>query len=280
MRPKPMSRRTCALAGGAFCVVLLVAWHGARWPCAERAWPGARMQRNVSSQHVLDASGQRVYPYDRLMPLIFIGGVPRSGTTLMRVMLDAHPEVRCGAETRVIPRLLGMRAHWARSAREWRRLQEAGVSADVVDAAVGAFILEVVARHGEPAPRLCNKDPFSLKSTADLARIFPGARFLLMLRDGRAVAHSIISRRITISGFNLADYGACLRRWNAAVATMYAQCNAVGPQRCLQVYYEELVLQPSRTMHRVLEFLSLTWSDQVLHHERYVNQPGGVLLSK
>lgn len=28
------------------------------------------------------------------MPLIFIGGVPRSGTTLMRAMLDAHPEVR------------------------------------------------------------------------------------------------------------------------------------------------------------------------------------------
>jgi hypothetical protein len=28
------------------------------------------------------------------MPLIFIGGVPRSGTTLMRAMLDAHPDVR------------------------------------------------------------------------------------------------------------------------------------------------------------------------------------------
>jgi hypothetical protein len=37
---------------------------------------------------------RKVYPYDRYMPLIFIGGVPRSGTTLMRAMLDAHPEVR------------------------------------------------------------------------------------------------------------------------------------------------------------------------------------------
>lgn len=34
------------------------------------------------------------YRYHRNMPLIFIGGVPRSGTTLMRAMLDAHPEVR------------------------------------------------------------------------------------------------------------------------------------------------------------------------------------------
>jgi protein-tyrosine sulfotransferase len=37
---------------------------------------------------------RKVYPYNREVPLIFIGGVPRSGTTLMRAMLDAHPDVR------------------------------------------------------------------------------------------------------------------------------------------------------------------------------------------
>ncbi|KAJ3642795.1 hypothetical protein Zmor_025549 [Zophobas morio] len=36
----------------------------------------------------------KAYEYNRDMPLIFIGGVPRSGTTLMRAMLDAHPDVR------------------------------------------------------------------------------------------------------------------------------------------------------------------------------------------
>jgi len=47
--------------------------------------------------------------YDKDMPLIFVGGMPRSGTTLMRAMLDAHPDVRCGQETLLIPRLLFMR---------------------------------------------------------------------------------------------------------------------------------------------------------------------------
>lgn len=51
----------------------------------------ALMQRD---EKFVVGADQRVYPYHRNMPLIFIGGVPRSGTTLMRAMLDAHPDVR------------------------------------------------------------------------------------------------------------------------------------------------------------------------------------------
>lgn len=92
-------------------------------------------------------------------PLIFIGGFPRSGTTLMRVMLDAHAHVRCGEETRVIPRLLAMRATWSRSVKERIRLDEAGVTDQVLDSAVRAFLLEV----SERQPRV--KGPFDERST-------------------------------------------------------------------------------------------------------------------
>lgn len=37
--------------------------------------------------------------------VIWVGGMPRSGTTLLRVLLDAHPDVNCGAETLVLPRI-------------------------------------------------------------------------------------------------------------------------------------------------------------------------------
>ncbi|XP_062289124.1 protein-tyrosine sulfotransferase 1-like [Scomber scombrus] len=213
-------------------------------------------------------------------PLIFIGGFPRSGTTLMRVMLDAHNDVRCGEETRVIPRLLTMRATWSRSVKERIRLDEAGVTDQVLDAAVRAFLLEVIVGHGEPAPRLCNKDPFALKSLSYLSHIFPKAKFVLMLRDGRATVHSMISRKVTISGFDLNSYRDCLTKWSSAVETMYSQCKAAGETRCLPVPYEQLVLHPEEEMRKLLHFLELQWDPSVLHHEELIGKAGGVSLSK
>ncbi len=70
--------------------------------------------------------------YDKSVPLIWVGGVPRSGTTLMRVMLDAHPEVRCGEETRVIPRMLNMHLTMAHKPRQMERLREAKVNLQTV----------------------------------------------------------------------------------------------------------------------------------------------------
>lgn len=182
----------------------------------------------VAKRNYVVGSDQQVYSYDRYMPLIFIGGVPRSGTTLMRAMLDAHPDVRCGQETRVIPRILQMRQHWMKSKKETLRLEEAGVHHEVLDSAIAAFCLEVIARHGEPAPRLCNKDPLTLKSADYLSELFPASKFIFMVRDGRATVHSIISRQVTITGFDLSNYRQCMQRWNNAIATMYEQCKLVG----------------------------------------------------
>lgn len=217
--------------------------------------------------------------YSKDMPLIFIGGVPRSGTTLMRAMLDAHPEVRCGEETRVIPRILAMKQMWSRSGREKMRLDEAGVTDEVLDAAMQAFLLEIIVKHGEPANFLCNKDPFALKSLSYLAKIFPRAKFVLMIRDGRASVHSMISRKVTIAGFDLGSYRDCLTKWNRAIETMYTQCLEVS-EKCLPVHYEQLVLHPEKWMRTLLKFLEIPWNDAVLRHEELIGKAGGVSLSK
>lgn len=234
---------------------------------------------NRSPKVMVDRDNNAI-PYDKNMPLIFIGGMPRSGTTLMRAMLDAHPEVRCGEETRVIPRLLGIRTNWERSEVERTRLQEAGISGDVLDSAVSAFLLEIIAHHGEAAKYLCNKDPFTLKSSVYLQHLFPNAKFLFMIRDGRATVHSIISRKVTITGFDLKSYRQCLEKWNTAMEVMYSQCLRVGADKCMPVYYEQLVLQPELWMRRITKFLHIPWNNSVLHHEDFIEKPGGIAVSK
>jgi hypothetical protein len=99
---------------------------------------------------VWDSRTNNTYEYTGALPLIWIGGVPRSGATLIRVRLHAHSEVRYGAETRVIPRMLSMRAQWIGSAVESDRLRlrEAGVNDAVMDYATASFLMEVL--NGSP----------------------------------------------------------------------------------------------------------------------------------
>lgn len=135
--------------------------------------PFARPNKMVRQEkYVLDSENNK-YVYHRNMPLIFIGGVPRSGTTLMRAMLDAHPDVRCGQETRVVPRILQQYATWKTNKLEWTRLQEGGITQAVLSNAVAQFCLEIIATHGEPANRFCNKDPLTLKYGSLVNELFP-----------------------------------------------------------------------------------------------------------
>jgi len=217
------------------------------------------------------------------VPVIWIGGVPRSGTTLMRVALDAHPDVRCGAETRVIPRMLSVHAAMERSEAETTYLDAAGLTNSTIDGALAAYILTILTRHhGAPSPShlLCNKDPFTLRSMQRLLRLFPHSKFVLMIRDGRAVADSIVSGHVTIRGFDVETHRGALADWNRAMSTMFSQCIAVSVDRCIPVYYEQLVLEPREQLSRVLKFIGVDWNDAVLRHETEVDQPGGIFLSE
>ena len=131
----------------------------------------------------------------------FLGGVPRSGTTLMRAILDAHPDIRCGQETRVIPQMLISLAKWEKPGHK-NLLDLAGVTREVLNNAVGSFIGVIIEEHGPKASTYCNKDPMALLMMPRLAEIFPRSKFIMMIRDGRASVHSMITRNVSVTGYD------------------------------------------------------------------------------
>lgn len=226
----------------------------------------------------MDSGRNSTVPSVESRQVIFVGGVPRSGTTLLRAMLDAHPEVYCGEETRVIPRILAMRNRWDHSEKEHQRLEEAGINGDLLDRATRGFISEIILKHGMPSKYLCNKDPLVLNYMHDVMRLYPKSKFILMIRDGRAVAYSIVSRNVTITGVNSKNYQAAANFWNKAMQRMVSDCGRLREKRCLQVYYEKLVLNPREWMVRILDFLGVPWHENVLHHHKLINSE--IFLSK
>lgn len=58
-----------------------------------------------------------------------------------------------------------------------------------------------------------------------------------MVRDGRATVHSIVSRQVTITGFDLTSYRQCLTKWNHAIQTMHEQCKEIGREGCMMVSF-------------------------------------------
>lgn len=235
-------------------------------------------RRSICYESTLKNSQFSTSRAGRDSPIVFIGGHPRSGTTLMRVLLDAHPSFHCGQETHIIPDLLSIRSKYSRG-RNLKRLLEAGLGLDFINATIADSILHIIKLHGGQSKRLCNKDPFSLKHIPYLAQMFPKAQFILMVRDARAVIHSIRENNIKISRFPRRDSEA-LRRWNKILEIMLQDCLRVGSERCKVVHYESLVVKPRSVLREIAHFLGAPWSESVMNHTGYLNKTDGILLSR
>eukprot|EP00742_Colponemidia_sp_Colp-10_P013390 GILJ01015124.1.p1 GENE.GILJ01015124.1~~GILJ01015124.1.p1 ORF type:complete len:387 (+),score=41.34 GILJ01015124.1:50-1210(+) len=223
--------------------------------------------------------------------IVFIGGCPRSGTTLMRTMLDSHSTIACGPETRVIPRVLGLYKNWVTHPSELRRLLDDGVTENVLHAAIRSFIVHII--HGlDPQPgvasRPCVKDPMNLTYIKYLVTMFPNAKFIHMVRDCRAVAFSIIDRNVRIVAPRetrhrqhgggkeesmLSTLEEAAQFWSNVVSHVHRMCKSL-PSACLEVRYEDLVRDPLQMSKRILQFLGEPFEESLLRHHEHAHKLG------
>ena len=100
--------------------------------------------------------------------------------------------------------------------------------------------------------RWIDQSPTYTLVAAELSEMFPGARFLHILRDGTSVVHSMIN-----SGFSTewaTDFEGACRTWSVFVGNA-SQFQEAHPERCLTVPYAALVEDPRELFGQILEFV-------------------------
>lgn len=136
----------------------------------------------------------------------------------MRVLLDVHPSVRCGPETHILPHMLYLYSFKINPM--FKRLNGANITHELVDSIFVRAISTLLHNTGPSAERLCAKDPFIDLCLKQLLYLYPKSQFILMVRDGRAVANSVLrlAFRLLEGSFGTVNfkqsltYGECFSR--------------------------------------------------------------------
>lgn len=242
-------------------------------------------------------------------PFVFVVGCPRSGTTLLQRMLDAHPDLAVANDTHFIthavaavtpswrekPELLASElaslVAWSRAYPRFHRL---GLEPAAVDrAAAGSadfpgFVTllydELASQRGKPLAG--DKTPGYVRRLPMLHALFPRARFVHVLRDGRDVALSALEWATPAKGpgkiplWSRDRLAVCALWWRERVDAGRREGRVLGRGSYLEVRYEELVESPGRVLGEIVDFLGLPNASEMLDFNRGRVQRGPGLSAK
>lgn len=206
-----------------------------------------------------------------MMPApIIIGGCGRSGTTLLRMILDAHPRIACGPELKAIPLIAEQFAATQRMLG--RRLQqEFGLESADVARAYGAALTSLLEtyRARRDKPRIAEKTPQNIHHFLALSAMLPDAHLIHLIRDGRDVIVSLLRQNwVNLATGVPVEYTknarAAAQFWVAAVRAGRRVHQNPSFDRYHEVRYEDLVTRPEPTLRELLDHIGESWDDAVL----------------
>jgi hypothetical protein len=230
-------------------------------------------------------------------PYVFVVGCPRSGTTLLQRMLDAHPMLAVSNDPHFIPFAPGVREEldppvtpelvdwllgyrtFARLGLDARRVREAAAGARTYRELVAALYDAFGAERGKPLAG--EKTPRYVRYLPLLHALFGRARAIHLIRDGRDVALSTLDWARPDRGpgrFRLwreHPLAVCALSWRWHVSTGRHDGARLGDLYA-EVRYEDLVGEPEPSLRRLAAHLDLPFSEQMLafHVGRRRDDPG------
>ena len=211
-------------------------------------------------------------------PVPFIVGVGRSGTTMLRLMLDSHPDLAIPPETHFVPDVIDAINDGAgpdkvvevmQSVRQWGDLHmepddvRARLEA-VSDWNAGNALRAFYAIYGErqSKPRVGEKTPAYVRKMRLIEKAMPEARFIHVIRDGRDVALSRWKR--TLGDKEPAPATQVAEGWQRRIRR--AQRQGAKLNHYHELRYEDLVTDTEPNLRRIAEFLELDWDPVMMRY--------------
>ena len=203
-------------------------------------------------------------------PPLLLLGVRRSGTTLLRVMLDRHSELAVPDESYFVPQLADRHLRrvdpdaFVDDLRRLNTLAEWDVPLNKVRARlspampIGAAIATVYAVYAEEQGkrRWGDKTPMYMQNLRLLEKLFPDALFVHLIRDGRDAALSFLelpAQLVTKTWMHPRTPAEFACQWRTEVAAARRLGQRIG-SRYLEVRYEELVGDVEGVLRRICDF--------------------------
>lgn len=199
---------------------------------------------------------------------VFIMGTQRSGTTLLRLILDSHPNIAVGFESgfmRAVDTIKQLPG-WNYGKNWYQRygMDEDDLNARVRDFYTGIFS-DYAASQGKQ--RWGEKTP-NLAPMAEMAHIFPDAQFVCIVRHVGAVTASL--KRWDYTFERAVSY------WIQSNRRVRRLAPTLGGDRLHVCRYEDLVREPRAVLEPLMSFLGEPWSDNLLRHHEVQAQRGNV----
>lgn len=193
---------------------------------------------------------------------VFIVGMPRSGTTLVEQIIASHPAAAGGGELVELPEIADELARDGGAARPYPESVREMTATEA--AALAERYLSRLLKVDRNAARVTDKLPFNFRHLGLITTLFPRARIIHCRRDPRDIALScyfIKFHRPISFACDLFELGAYLRHYQA----LMAHWRRALPRPMLEVQYEDLVADPERHVHRIIDFCGLPWDEACLN---------------
>ena len=215
-------------------------------------------------------------------PFPFVVGCERSGTTLLRAMLDSHPQLAVPPESYFLTSLIkdeepfevdkflsAVGEHrrfpnWSLPIEDVRTEIEKSGANDLAEAVRALYRAYANSRGKE---RWGDKTPGYVKHLRPLANLLPEAHFIHIIRDGRDVTLSWLE-----TPFGPTSVVEAAERWRKEVRAGRRAGNQHLSDRYIEVRYERLVANPEKVLGKVCKFLDLPFDPAMLAYPQKADE--------